>query len=218
MKKSKNLFLYFLLILFVLGCSGSTSKQKSETEPLTSGVKEMLDNDNLRNSILRIMGSWYQKDKKSGDTYYFDVSLPYTENDSLSKRMEVLFKLSVEDYVSEEIVYLITGTTDLYDTRKGLDEFGEKVEYLKLRVINLQNGVTEINDKLIHIKTELKGGTKVLSGGQLKFTLFNKQFGSGFKKYSLKGIYEKYRPNEFMMNFLLDENSDYIEHLPRRKN
>ena len=217
MKKSKNLFLYSLLLLFVFGCSGSTSKQKSETEPLSSELKELLDDDNLRNSILNIMGSWYQKDKKSGDTYRFDVSLPFTEKDSMSKRMDVIFKLSVEDYVSEEIVYLITGIIDLYDTRKGLDEYGEKVEYLKLK-ITPQKGVTEINDKLMHIKTELKGGMKVLPGYQLKFTLFNNQFGSGFKKYSHKGVYEKYRPIEFMMDKILDENGERIEHLPRKKN
>ena len=173
----KILLLGFVLSVFSLGCSETNSAKK-----------DVLNAKDMTDGIHILSGFWYQND--DGDKYFFEVSLPYEidfENDILM----VNFILQVKGYESEEIEFRVLGTIDLYDTKKGLDEFGDKVEFLKLNYLKKGGGMS-VNEKWIHIKTELRDGTRVLPGYQLKFTRYNNQFGSGMKKYNLEGLYEDY--------------------------
>tara|TARA_B100000767_G_C19518637_1_gene431479 strand:- start:77 stop:664 length:588 start_codon:yes stop_codon:yes gene_type:complete len=173
----KILLLGFVLSVFSLGCSEIKSAQK-----------DVLNAKDLTGGIHLLSGFWYQND--DGDKYYFQVSLPF-ETDIENDKLMVNFILEVIGYESEEIEFRVLGTINLFDRKKGLDEFGDKVEFLKLNYLK-KDGKMSVNEKWIHIKTKLRDGTRVLPGYQLKFTRYNNQFGSGMKKYNLDGLYEDY--------------------------
>ena len=186
----KYILQLLISVILLISCKGNSTN--TEKIPLDDEMLTYLSSD-LEKDITYLSGYWIQYED-NGDKTHLWISHPYKLNNEKSSSW-VLFFLVHEGYVDEEIKYRWLGRTNIYDTKKGFDTYGDKVEFLKLTYFN-DEGTTHYNDDLLHIKLRGKKGEKYHQGVQLKYTKYGNQFGNGFKKQTPMGL--------SVDNFLLD--------------
>ena len=164
-------------VILLISCKGNSTN--TEKIPLDDDVLTYFLSD-LEEDIMNISGHWIQYEN-NGDKTQLWITYPYELTNEESSSW-VLFVLNHEDYVDEEIKYQWIGRTNIYDTKKGFDTYGDKVEFLKLTYLDEDGGEIKYNEDLLHIKLRGKKGNKYHQGVQLKYTKHGNQLGNGFKK------------------------------------
>jgi len=171
------------LLVLILGLFISSCEPAIPDTPLLK--KDLYTSTNLS-------GAWTEK-RPNGNQYYFYVSLPNENND-------VKFSLAIREYERNKIVFSQQGTFPLYDFKEGMNKFGDKVKYIKLRYTN-DNGEEQERTNWMYIQTKLRSGTRVLEGAQLRFIFEEERMGRGMKKSTFwtEGKEEAYKYENFKM-------------------